>query len=170
MYLLLNTFKNTAIDFLRHFRISLLVILISRLVPPISTLFWYFVIATKRNISYSFLIIEWYTHSFHFTIKTECEKSLMCAQVYTYAQLCSDKNAHKKDNSLLDLFGIFSQSLIKWLVSQQINRLPHVNFVLPNSCVNILYHTVSLKFSILFCDCVIFHFLRAQIKSFPLWD
>ena len=33
----------------------------------------------------------------------------------------SDKNASKKDNSLLDLFGIFSQSLIKWLVSQQIN-------------------------------------------------
>ena len=50
----------------------------------------------------------------------------------------SDKNANKKDNSLLDSFGIFSQSLIKWLVSQQINRLPHVNFVLPNSCVNIL--------------------------------
>ena len=50
----------------------------------------------------------------------------------------SDKNANKKDNSLLDLFGIFSQSLIKWLVSQQINRLPHVNFVLPNSWVNIL--------------------------------
>ena len=85
----------------------------------------------------------------------------MCAQVYTYVQLCSDKNADKKDNSLLDLFGIFSQSLIKWLASQQINRLPHVNFVLQNSCVNILYHIVSLKFLILFCDCVILHFLRA---------
>ena len=60
----------------------------------------------------------------------------------------------------LDLFGIFLQSLIKWLVSQQINRLPHVNFVLPNSCVNILYHIVSLKLLILFCDCVILHFLR----------
>ena len=55
-------------------------------------------------------------------------------------------NANKKNNSLLDLFGIFSRSLIKWLVSQQINRLPHVNFVLPNSFVNILYHIVSLKF------------------------
>ena len=70
----------------------------------------------------------------------------MCAQVYMYAQLCRDKNANKKDNSLLDLFCIFSQSLIKWLVSQKINRLPHVNFVLPNSYVNILYHIVSLKF------------------------
>ena len=70
----------------------------------------------------------------------------MCAQVNTYAQLCSDQNADKKDNSLLDLFGIFSRSLIKWLVSQQINRLPHANFVLPNSCVNILYHKASLKF------------------------
>ena len=50
----------------------------------------------------------------------------------------SDKNANKEDNSLLDLFDIFSQSLIKWIVSQQINRLPNVNFVLPNSCVNIL--------------------------------
>ena len=58
----------------------------------------------------------------------------------------NDKYANKKDNSLLDLFGIFSQSLIKWLVSKKINRLPHVNFVLPNSCVNILYHIVSLKF------------------------
>ena len=57
-----------------------------------------------------------------------------------------DMNANKKDYSLLDLFGIFSQSLIKWLVSQQLNRLPHVNFVLPTSCVNILYHIVSLKF------------------------
>ena len=77
--------------------------------------------------------------SFHFTIKQECKKSLMCAQVYTYAELCSDKNANKKDNSLLDLIGIFSQSLIKCLVSQKINRLPHINFVLLNSCVNILY-------------------------------
>ena len=92
----------------------------------------------KKEYFRSFLIIEWYTHSLHFTIKRECEKSLMCAQVYTYAQLCSDKNTNKKDNSLLDLFGLFSQSLIQWLVSQQINRLPHVNFVLPNSCVNIL--------------------------------
>ena len=69
----------------------------------------------------------------------------MCAQ-YTYAQLCSDKNANKKDNSLVDLIGIFSQSLIKCLVSQKINRLAHINFVLLNSCVNILYHIVSLKF------------------------
>ena len=61
-------------------------------------------------------------------------------------QLCSDKNANKKVISLLDLFGIFSQSLIKWLVSQKINRVPHVNFVLPISYVNILYHIVSLKF------------------------
>ena len=66
--------------------------------------------------------------------------------VYTYAQLCNNKTANKKDNSLLNVFGIFSQNLIKWLVSQQINRLPHVNFVLPNSRVNILYNTVSLKF------------------------
>ena len=114
------------------------VILLSRLVPSISTLFWYFVIATKRNISYPSFIIEWYTHSFHFTIKIECEKSLMCTRMH--------KTENKKDNSLLDLFGIFSQSPIKWLVSQQINRLPHVNFVLPNSCVNILYNTVSFKF------------------------
>ena len=26
-------------------------------------------------------------------------------------------NTKKKDNSILDLFGIFSQSLMKWLVS-----------------------------------------------------
>ena len=29
------------------------------------------------------------------------------------------KNANKKDKSLLDFFGIFLQSLIKWLVSQK---------------------------------------------------
>ena len=85
----------------------------------------------------------------------------MCAQAYTYAKLCSAKNANKKDNCLSDLFGIFSQSLIKLLVSQKINRLPHVNFDLPNSCVKCLYHIGSLKFYILFCDCVILNFLKA---------
>ena len=70
----------------------------------------------------------------------------MYVQVYTHAQLCSDKNANKMDNSLLDLNGMFSQSLIKCLLSQKVNRLPHINFVFLNSCVNILYHIVSLKY------------------------
>ena len=70
----------------------------------------------------------------------------MCAQVYTYAHLCSGKNVNKQDNSLLDLFGIFlakSYKMARISTNQQASR---VNFDLPNSCVNILYHIVSLKF------------------------
>ena len=156
----INTFKNTTIEYLKHNRITELVNHDSS-----HPQFWYFVIGQKGI----FLILL--NHEslndihIHFIYnKTRIRKVVdvyKSVHVHLYAKLCSDKNANKKDNSLLDLFCIFLQSLIKWLVSQKINRIPRVNFVLPNSCVNILYHTVSFKFKILFCGCVILHFLRA---------
>ena len=79
--------------------------------------------------------------------------------VYKYAQLCTDRMQRRR----MTRYFLAKSNKI---ALQKIDRLSHIKFVLPNSFINILDHIISLKFEILFCDCVFLHFLRALSFSF----